>query len=140
MIWVSTKVKKEFIRFIVTSGFAALVNILARVGFSYVVSYEWAILLAYLVGMITAYILSRKYVFEASGQSVRRELLGFIMINVIAVVQVWIVSIVLFKWVLPPLCWTYYPELTAHTCGVVSPVFTSYFGHKYISFGKIRNK
>lgn len=127
---------KEFVRFVVTSGVAALVNIGARVIFSQFVSYGWAVFLAYLIGMLTAYLLARKYVFEASGRSVQREMSGFIFINIIAVIQVWIVSVGLYKWVLPWIHWTWEPALVAHICGVISPTFTSYFGHKYISFGK----
>ncbi|MEP3656146.1 MAG: GtrA family protein [Litorimonas sp.] len=126
----------EFIRFVVTSGFAALVNVVSRIGFSQIVSYEWAVFLAYLVGMLTAYILSRKYVFEASGRSVKREMTGFVIVNIVAVIQVWIVSVGLYKWFLPLIGWTFEPALVAHICGVVSPTFTSYFGHKYVSFGK----
>lgn len=131
---------KEFILFIVTSGFAALVNILARIIFSQFVIYEWSVFLAYLVGMLTAYLLSRKYVFEASGRSLGREMSGFILINIIAIIQVWGVSVGLYKWVLPWMNWTWEPALVAHICGVVSPTFTSYFGHKYISFGKQKPK
>jgi len=131
---------KEFVRFVVTSGFAALVNVIARILFSQFVIYELAVFFAYLVGMLTAYILSRKYVFEASGQSVKREMSGFIFINIIAVIQVWGVSVALYKWGLPLIGWTWEPALVAHICGVVSPTFTSYFGHKYISFGKQKPK
>lgn len=129
----------EFFRFVLTSGLAALVNILARIGFSQITTYEWAVFLAYLVGMLTAYILSRNYVFETSGQTVEREMVGFIFINIIAVAQVWGVSILLYEYFFPAINWTFEPELLAHICGVVSPTFTSYFGHKYISFGKNKN-
>ena len=126
----------EFIRFLTTSGFAALVNIVARIGFSKFLIYEWAVFLAYLVGMLTAYILTRRFVFAASGRSVKYEMSGFIFVNIVAIIQVWVVSIVLYKWALPQINWTYRPELIAHICGVISPAFTSYFGHKYISFRK----
>ncbi len=136
MIRIKKETLTEFIRFIATSGFAAIVNVLARIGFSQVMIYEWAVFLAYLVGMLTAYLLSRKYVFETSGQSVKREMTGFVFINIIAIIQVWGVSVGLYKWVLPWMGWTWEPALIAHLCGVVSPTFTSYFGHKYISFRK----
>lgn len=135
------KIDKGFVRqftlFLVTSGFAAGVNILARIGFSKFMSYELAVFIAYLVGMLTAYVLTRKFVFEASGQSVQREMLGFVFINIIAVIQVWGVSVGLYRWGLPMIGWTWNSQLTAHIIGVLSPAFTSYFGHKYVSFRKI---
>jgi len=129
----------EFGRFVVTSGIAALVNILARIGFSQFYIYDWAIILAYLVGMLTAYLLSRKFVFKSSGRSVQREMIGFIFINIIAIIQVWGVSVGLYKWALPWVGWTWQSATVSHICGVVSPTFTSYFGHKYISFRKKRH-
>jgi len=135
------KIDKAFIRqfslFLVTSGFAAGVNILSRVVLSKFMSYEIAVFVAYLIGMLTAYILTRKFVFESSGQSVQREMAGFIFINIIAVIQVWGVSVGLYRWGLPLIGWTWNPQLTAHVIGVLSPAFTSYFGHKYVSFRKI---
>ena len=136
MMTLSKKTIREFTLFVLTSGFAALVNILSRIFFSTFTAYEWAVFLAYIVGMLTAYFLSRQFVFESSGQSVKREMTGFIFINIIAVIQVWGVSVALYKWFFPLLGWTFEPALLAHICGVVSPIFTSYFGHKYISFRK----
>lgn len=139
MTTISKGTIREFTLFVLMSGFAALINVLARILFSKLTVYEWAVFLAYLVGMLTAYLLSRRFVFETSGQSVKREMTGFIFINVIAVVQVWGVSVALYNWLFPVIGWTFEPALLAHICGVISPIFTSYYGHKYISFRK-RNK
>lgn len=126
----------EFIKFLITSGIAAGVNVIARLGFSQFMSYEAAIIPAYGVGMLSAYILARAYVFEASGQSVQREMSGFVFVNLIGLLVVWGVSVSLYRYILPAIGWTYKPDLVAHMIGVASPAITSYFGHKYISFGK----
>jgi hypothetical protein len=47
---------RRFVLFLVASGFAAAVNILSRIAINTVVSYEVAIILAYLLGMTTAYV------------------------------------------------------------------------------------
>jgi putative flippase GtrA len=132
----SKKNTYEFTLFVFMSCFAGLVNILARIVFSKLTTYEFAVFLAFLMGMLTGYLLSRRFVFEPSGQSVKREMTGFIFINIIAVPQVWGVSVGLYKWLFPLIDWTYEPALVAHICGLVCPIFTSYFGHKYISFRK----
>ena len=49
----------EFARFIIVGGIAALVNFLSRIVFSEWMTFPVAIIVAYLVGMLTAYILSR---------------------------------------------------------------------------------
>ncbi len=125
---------RRFLAFVITGGLAALVNIAARAVFSQVMAFEIAILAAYLVAMITAYVLSRLFVFDASGRSVAEEFTKFALVNLVALVQVWLVAMGLRVFVLPWLGWTLYPDLTAHILGVASPILTSYFGHKYFSF------
>ena len=127
---------KQFIKFLITSGLAALINVIARLALSLFIMYEIAVFIAYLFGMLSAYLLARSYVFEASGQSVQREVAGFILVNIVALIQVWAVSVGLYRFIFPRSGWTFEPALIAHMIGVASPAFTSYFGHKYISFGK----
>ena len=130
--------KTQFLKFLLTSGVAAGVNILSRIVFSFFMSYEIAIVLAYIVGMITAYVLARAFVFDKSGKAVSNEMAGFVFVNMIALLQVWGVSMLLARWAFPAIGFDFYPDLTAHIIGVASPAFTSYFGHKYISFGRAR--
>jgi len=54
MMTLSKKTIREFTLFVLTSGFAALVNVLSRIFFSTFTAYEWAVFLAYIVGMLTA--------------------------------------------------------------------------------------
>ena len=56
----------EFLLFLITGGVAALVNVVSRVGFSQLLRFELAVLLAYGVGMLTAYVLARKFVFACT--------------------------------------------------------------------------
>lgn len=125
---------RKFIRFLLTGGIAALVNLLSRFGFSEVMSYRWAVLTAYLCGMVTAWLLFRLFVFGASGRSRAEEFLRFGLVNLVAIVQVWIVSVGLAEWLFPHIGFTFHPEAVAHAIGVVVPVFSSYLGHKHFSF------
>lgn len=125
---------KRFLVFLLTGGMAAAVNVAARVVLSNFMPFEAAVIVAYLIAMVTAFALSRRFVFEASGRSVHEELGKFALVNLVAIIQVWLVTMALNYHVLPALGWTFYPELTSHFIGVASPVLTSYFGHKYFSF------
>jgi hypothetical protein len=40
----------------------------------------------------------------------------------------------LAQYVFPAIGFSFYPEAVAHAVGVIFPVFTSFFGHKYLSF------
>jgi putative flippase GtrA len=124
----------QLIAFIVAGGIAALVNIASRVAFNLVMPYEAAILAAYVCGMTTAYFLNKKFVFAVSGRDVASEYTRFALVNLIAVVQVWIVSVGLARFVFPAMGFTWHAETVAHVIGVLVPVITSYLGHKHFSF------
>ena len=125
---------RQFLLFVLTGGAAALVNILSRVGFSRVLRFELAVLAAYGIGMVTAYLLARRFVFQRSRQSMRRSFAAFALVNLAAVLQTWLVSLGLRHVLLPVIGVTALVDLIAHSCGVIVPVFTSFLGHKYISF------
>lgn len=126
--------QREFLLFLITGGVAALVNVVSRVGFSQLLRFELAVLLAYGVGMLTAYVLARKFVFLQSRTSVRRSFAAFALVNLFAVLQTWLVSVGLRNWLLPLLGIVVLRDLIAHGIGVAVPVLSSYFGHKHISF------
>lgn len=84
--------------------------------------------------MITAFFLAKQYVFTRSRISLRRSFAGFALVNLVAVLQTWVVSVAMRNWVLPLLGIIALRDLIAHTTGVLVPVVTSYLGHKHISF------
>ena len=124
----------EFFRFVLAGGTAAAVNIVARLLLSAVVRFDVAVALAYLVGMATAFILNRQFVFDRSDRGVHSEMMRFVLVNLAALVQVWIVSVGLAEWLFPKVGLTWHAELIAHVIGVLSPVAASYLGHKYFTF------
>ncbi|MGO9895632.1 MAG: GtrA family protein [Bryobacteraceae bacterium] len=129
-------VPREFISFMITGGIAALINIGARIVFNLFMRFEIAVVVAYLCGMTTAYVLARYFVFERSGRAMHDEYIRFTLVNLAAIAQVWIVSVGLadfgFQW----LGFTWHSYTVAHVIGVAVPVFTSYIGHKRFSFAR----
>jgi putative flippase GtrA len=128
--------RQRFVLFVIAGGAAALVNILSRIAFNLAMPYEVAIIVAYLCGMTAAYLLNKHFVFEASGRSVRSEYTRFALVNLLAVAQVWVVSVGLARLVFPAIGFTWHGETLAHLIGVIVPVFTSYLGHRHFSFAK----
>ena len=120
--------------FVAVGGAAALVNFLSRILYNIKLSYEIAILMAYVTGMLTAYVMSRYLVFGPSNSNKSVELYRFAIVNLVAVVQVWGISVGLARYVFPWVGFDYYPFEVAHFIGLGIPVFTSYLGHKYYSF------
>ena len=128
-------ISRQFVLFLLTGGLAALVNFSSRIAYNRFVGYQIAIVLAYLTGMITAFILAKLFVFRESRQSVRRSAFYFLLVNLIAVAQTWgIVFCGLAYYVLPYFGVEHFVPEIAHAVGIGVPVFTSYFGHKRWSF------
>lgn len=125
----------QFIRFILAGGVAAIANFVSRLLFNQWVTYEQAIILAYLVGMLVAFILMRKHVFT---NSIKKTLLSqaakFIGINILAVLQTLIISLVLSRWIFPAWGISSHGETLAHFIGILVPIISSYFGHKLFTF------
>jgi putative flippase GtrA len=125
---------RQFVLFLLTGGTAAAVNFLSRVAYSVWLSFSTAVILAYLTGMVTAFVLARLFVFKQSAHSVQRSAFFFVLVNLVAVLQTWAISMGLAYYGLPALGVTQWVTEIAHAIGVVVPVFTSYLGHKHWSF------
>ncbi|MBI2379730.1 MAG: GtrA family protein [Gammaproteobacteria bacterium] len=125
---------REFILFLVTGGFAAAVNFGSRIIFNRWMSYSSAIVLAYLAGMITAFLLAKTFVFSKSRHSTARSGVYFTLVNAVAVLQTWGISMLLAYYLLPGLGMVNHQREIAHLVGVAVPVLTSYLGHRHFSF------
>ena len=126
--------RTQFAIFLLTGGIAAAVNILTRMALESFVGYEAAVGLAYLVGMTTAFILARMFVFKPVGGGAHGQFFRFALVNGVAFAQVWLVSVGLAEIVFPAVGFTWHSETVAHVIGVLSPVVTSYILHKRFSF------
>jgi putative flippase GtrA len=128
------EISGQFLRFLVAGGLAASVNVGSRVLYSMCLPYPVAIVLAYLSGMVTAFLIMRTWVFKKQRSPHARQLLWFATVNLFAVLQTLIVSLVLARWVLISLGVEQFRELIAHIAGVLVPTVTSFIGHRYLSF------
>ncbi len=128
------KPSPQFLRFLFTGGLAAALNFGSRMVFNQWLSYSWAVVCAYLVGMCTAFLLARAFVFAPSQHSLQRSAAIFAVVNVFAIAQTWLISMGLAYYLLPALGLRHYVFETAHAVGIVVPVFSSYLGHKKWSF------
>ncbi|MCD1634197.1 GtrA family protein [Martelella mediterranea] len=128
--------RSPFMRFLFAGGVAALVNILTRIELSNFMGFTPAIIIAYLFGMTTAYVLMRAFAFERSGRHLHQEYIRFGLVNLFALFQIWLISVGLEDYVFPWIGFVRHSETVAHSIGVLSPTITSYFLHKYFTFSK----
>lgn len=125
---------KTFFSFLIAGGIAAVVNFLSRFLYNVYFSYTVSILFAYITGMITAFLLTKFFVFEQSKNSTSKEFFYFTVINVLAVAQTILISLAFYNYIFPWLNFNFQTKAIAHAIGVVFPVFTSFLGHKHLSF------
>lgn len=126
---------QRFALFVAAGGSAAVINVLSRIAINTIVSYEVAIVLAYLIGMTAAFILNKLFVFLSPDRQVTAEYARFALVNLVSAAQVWCVSVGLVRLLFPAIGFAWHAETVAHIIGVVSPIYTSYLGHKHFSFG-----
>lgn len=127
----------QFARFLAAGGLAALANFGSRFLFSEFVGFEVAVVLAFFVGLSTGFVLSRTYVFSRSRNSLQMEITIYIIVNLLALAQTWLLSVYLAR-ALEPRMGVELGQAVAHMAGIMLPVVTSYYGHKYFTFREQR--
>ena len=129
-------ITKEFFLFLLIGAIAASVNFYSRIIISQWYSYSISIFISYLAGMFTFYILARSFVFKESNQKIRKSIIYFVFINFIAILQIWLIAHLFLDIIFPLIEMHFYPQEISHALGIIFPIFSSYFGHKYLSFKK----
>ena len=124
---------EQFPRFLAAGGLAALANFGSRFGFSTFMAFEYAVSCAFFVGLASGFLLNRHFVFRRSANSLGREMLYYFLVNMLALLQTWLLSIYLAQLLAPPLgaAWG---QAIAHIAGIMLPTVTSYIGHRYFTF------
>ena len=124
----------QFARFLAVGGVALVCHWLSRFAFNVFVSYAWAIVLAYLVGILVAFTLNKIYVFPYSQRSLNFEISFFFLVNIAAFPVVWAVAYMLGEWILVDYLPRQVALALAHGFAITLPVFVNYALHKLVTF------
>lgn len=124
----------RFVKFIAVGGVAAIANFGSRILLGLWLDYVTSIVVAYCIGMVTAFFLNRIFVFDESTNALHHQAMWFTVVNLVAVLQTVLVSLLFTRYVFPAVGMRWHAETVAHAIGVLVPVFTSYLGHKHLSF------
>jgi putative flippase GtrA len=119
--------------FVLASAAAAACNFASRIVFSLFVPYLVAVILAFVVGLTTAFWLNRRFVFGREGPALR-QFGRFFAVNLFALLQTILISMLLLHYALPALGWQWHAAELAHAAGIAAPMFSSYFAHKHLTF------
>lgn len=127
-------VGKRFAMFVVSGALAAGANFGSRIVFSLWLPYPTAIFLSFCVGLLAGFVLMRNLAFKTASNATHLQVLWYLVVNGFALVQTFCISMFLARWLLPSMGITHWAETIAHGIGVVTPIFTSYVGHKRLTF------
>lgn len=128
---------KQFLRFVLANSLAALTNIITRLTSSLIMLDTWAVAAGFCAGMLTSYVLCRRYVFQSIRRASLSEILRFTGINLIALVITWCVyysCLKLFTALHLGSASNQAVRTSAHTLGVVAPVLFSFVAQKSFTF------
>jgi putative flippase GtrA len=125
---------REFLVFVLCGATSALLNWSSRILFQLVVGFETAVALAYLVGMTSAFILFRTFVFAAQDGSTRGQALRFVLVNIWGMAQTVVLSHVAAVLVLRPIMPPAIADAIAHAVALGMLAVTSFIMHKFFTF------
>lgn len=130
----SLYLSRQFGRFLLAGGLAALANWLSRFGFNLIMSYGEAIVAAYAVGMAVAFALNKRYVFPYSRRPLAAEMSFFVLFNLAAFPVVWAIAYLLGERVLPGVLPRQFALALGHGFAVAVPALVNFVLHKSITF------
>jgi putative flippase GtrA len=125
---------KEFLHFFFSALAAAAVNFIARFLLDPYLGYNKAIIVAYVIGTVFAFFLYQNEVFGKGARPLWQEIGLFIFVTLAAMAQTLIVSVLLAEHLFPTIGWIWYGKEVAHIVGMGVPMFSSFLGHKYLTF------
>jgi len=125
---------QQFLRFLIAGGIAAGVNFLVGYSLSGLLPFYGDVVIGYLAGMITAFFLFEQRVFGEHAESRQRSAGIFVLVNMLGLLQTWLIFAWLMRWCFPWLQWHFYPEHIARAVAIITPTLTSYIGHKHFTF------
>jgi putative flippase GtrA len=76
-------------------------------------------------------------VFTGATNPLHHQLFWFVAVNALALTQTLVVSLLFADYLLPRFGISWHAQTIAHAIGVATPIFTSYVGHKRLSFRSI---
>jgi putative flippase GtrA len=124
----------QFTYFLLSGGIASLINWSSRFLFSQYFNFKISVIFAFLIGLLSGFILMRLFVFKSTKNPMKLQVIRYLIINFLALVQTVLVSVLFLNLMAGVLESKDTSEAIAHALGIAVPVFTSYLGHKYFTF------
>jgi putative flippase GtrA len=129
---------RQFLLFLGVGGLAAFLHWLSRILLSQWLSFNWAVTVAYGIGILVAFLLNSFLVFPKSTKPKKQQAREFFITNICFFPVVWISAIEIYSIL------QYYgvirnTEEIAHAIAVGIPMFATFLIYKFIAFKDTKN-
>lgn len=125
---------REVYRFLGAGTLAAAINWVAGLGLARLIPFETAIVFAYLIGMVAGFTLYKAFVFPPTERPLWAQIKGFVEVNLVGMVLVWLVAMGL-RAMFPVQLFGMVPgAAAAHGLAIGVSCVTSYIGHRLVTF------
>ena len=121
-------------RFLICGGLAAAVNWFARIGLSQWMSFEAAVAVAYAIGMVAGFVLYRTFVWPDHNSSLKRQLVGFLIVNAGSAVIVFLASVGVREALGLVQADGAIADAAAHGLGIAVGALVNFAGHRAVTF------
>jgi putative flippase GtrA len=125
---------RQFARFFLVGTVAAALHWLYRFVINMFVSYEVALIGAYLISLFSGFLLTKYFVFPLSTKSISHQATFFALFNVSMLPVVLGISFVLSEFVFAHLMSPAPARGLAHALGVVAPAVINFVLQKFVAF------
>jgi putative flippase GtrA len=123
----------QFFGFLAVGGLAAFLHWASRILLSNWLSFSWAVIIAYCIGMLVAFFLNSYFVFPKSNKSKVKQARDFILTNVLFFPVVWASALVL-NYIMISFGFVTHSEAIAHGVAVGLPMVATFLIYKFFAF------
>jgi putative flippase GtrA len=124
---------RQFLLFLCVGGLAAFLNWLSRILLSQWLFFDWAVTVAYGIGILVAFLLNSFLVFPKSTKPKKQQARDFFITNICFFPVVWISAIEVNS-ILQYYEVIRYTEAIAHAIALGIPMLATFLIYKFIAF------
>lgn len=129
---------RQFLLFFCVGGLAAFLHWLSRILLSQWLSFNWAVTVAYSIGILVAFLLNSFLVFPKSTKPKKQQACDFLITNTFFFPVVWVAAIEINS-ILQYYGVIHYAESISHAIAVGIPMFATFLIYKLIAFKDTKN-
>lgn len=123
----------QFLRFLAVGGLAALMNWLSRLVLSLWLSFPLAVVVAYGIGMLVAFLLNSYFVFPKSVRARHEQARDFVLVNLLFFPVVWFAAIKINNY-LVSIGFIKFSHELAHAIAIALPMMATFLMYKFVAF------